>query len=185
MNRVQRKFDSKDPKYFFCCGRYHVMTGAKKLAWIVTLSVAVGAIYLIAELFAGADEVFDRLYRPILLISVVAVGPLWYGLLKERHQFLLPILISLALNISYFNSAVVVAFTIVLINIEEGYETLAAWCPQFAQYAGLMAVFIWLFSIYKNAYYYIKHKRQSLSSVTIANQEMDRIYIVGKSRAMA
>uniref|UniRef100_A0A914VG43 DUF7027 domain-containing protein n=1 Tax=Plectus sambesii TaxID=2011161 RepID=A0A914VG43_9BILA len=96
MSQVRPTFDPNDPKYICCCG-CHVMTGAKILAFIFTVAAILNTLYVIILVYIATQSKFDDgyFYYQIggFFVFIVVLGCLWYGLIKEREGWLLPMLI--------------------------------------------------------------------------------------------
>uniref|UniRef100_A0A914V1K5 DUF7027 domain-containing protein n=1 Tax=Plectus sambesii TaxID=2011161 RepID=A0A914V1K5_9BILA len=102
MSQVRCQFNSNDPKYMCCCG-CHVMTGAKILASIFTIVIVLQEVYVIAVPhdigITNDDKIIAQIwfYGHLVAIPINALilGTLWFGLIKERHRFLIPTLFCL------------------------------------------------------------------------------------------
>uniref|UniRef100_A0A914UMJ7 DUF7027 domain-containing protein n=1 Tax=Plectus sambesii TaxID=2011161 RepID=A0A914UMJ7_9BILA len=184
MSQVQPQFDSNDPKYRCCCG-CHVMTGAKILASLSTIYVIVEATIFIAALFGPSrsriDSAFYGFYLGYFLISMAVLGSLWYGLIKEREGFLIPMLICMVTIIILAGVYIVFLFLSYLnemmLKPRASADANTLMFIFFFICACWFALQCWFCKIYKNAYNYIKLKRLSLTGGLIYIQQSDRVYV--------
>uniref|UniRef100_A0A914XAY5 DUF7027 domain-containing protein n=1 Tax=Plectus sambesii TaxID=2011161 RepID=A0A914XAY5_9BILA len=184
MSQVRCQFNSNDPKYMCCCG-CHIMTGAKILASIFTIVIVLQEVYVIAvprDIGVTNDEKIIAqiiLYSHLVAIPINALilGTLWFGLIKERHRFLIPTLFCLVLSLAavMMIGARLIAMTFVLTNkigyAEAGIGALLLYTFVFG---GVFALQCWFFHILKNAYSYIKQKQLFLTSDDFIVQQMEQ-----------
>uniref|UniRef100_A0A914UI51 Transmembrane protein n=1 Tax=Plectus sambesii TaxID=2011161 RepID=A0A914UI51_9BILA len=157
-------------------------TGAKILAFIDTVSTvlyAVGTIVIFSYIKIEnvdpwiAQNIFCYLLG--LLINVMIVGLFWYGLIKERHGFLIPTLICSILGLigTIITGAVFFVFAFILMtqNVQAGLSLLLFYMALFGGGFGLQC---WFYCILKNAYSYLEHKRYFLTSDDFIVQQMEQ-----------
>uniref|UniRef100_A0A914WEU5 DUF7027 domain-containing protein n=1 Tax=Plectus sambesii TaxID=2011161 RepID=A0A914WEU5_9BILA len=166
MSQVQPRFDPDNPKYICCCC-CHVTTGAKILASLSTIGVVFFVIAfcygisLLGEVDPRTDKGHED-YNVLvfmgisLIIGTAVIGCLWYGLIKEREGFLIPMIVCSV--ISLFLTCLRGFFLFFSENTQNAGDKYIG--PLFGWVCSI-ALQYWYFSIYKNAYDYIMHKRWS------------------------
>uniref|UniRef100_A0A914WBW3 Transmembrane protein n=1 Tax=Plectus sambesii TaxID=2011161 RepID=A0A914WBW3_9BILA len=180
MSQVKRQFDPKDPKYICCCG-CHVMTGAEILALIDIVSTVLYAVYIIGLLsFTKVDENKSTVlsfcsHLVGFLISAIIAGLFWYGLIKERHGFLIPTLICsllvLMVTVPVGAAYVAVAISLMPENFQLGSTLLLT---SVAAFGGAFGLQYWFYWIVKSAYSYIEQKRYSVTNDDFIAKQMEQ-----------
>uniref|UniRef100_A0A914WDB3 DUF7027 domain-containing protein n=1 Tax=Plectus sambesii TaxID=2011161 RepID=A0A914WDB3_9BILA len=179
MNQVQPRFDPDNPKYICCCG-CHVMTGAKILASLSTIGAVLSAIAFAHAIPLLGDPQKDTVYWILLvsmsislIVGTAVLGCLWYGLIKEREGFLIPTLVCSVIFLVL--SCVSGGNLFVSGKTQEAHANYialligSAVCSFGLQY--------WFFTIYKNAYIYIKNKRWSPQGDYGHVRQSEKVYI--------
>uniref|UniRef100_A0A914VLZ6 DUF7027 domain-containing protein n=1 Tax=Plectus sambesii TaxID=2011161 RepID=A0A914VLZ6_9BILA len=165
MSQVQPQFDPNDPKYICCCG-CHVLAGAKILTSISTVGILIMAICTIPMIDQLKRQPYFAddlgLYLCIFLIVILSHVSLWYGIIKEREAFLIPTLICMVIGLVLIGVFFILSiFAARRSSLAGEKHTLLMALGTWVQISISFALQYWFFSIYKNAYYYIKHKGQS------------------------
>uniref|UniRef100_A0A914VKA2 DUF7027 domain-containing protein n=1 Tax=Plectus sambesii TaxID=2011161 RepID=A0A914VKA2_9BILA len=111
MIQVRPQFDPNDPKYRTCCG-CPVMTGVKiaasfNTAGIIFIPILVIVVLGVHDELRGNVSVLAQ-YLGGLLIPILVLSCLWYGLIKEREGFLIPMLAFLIIVLIQLGIAVFV-----------------------------------------------------------------------------
>uniref|UniRef100_A0A914VKV5 Lysosomal-associated transmembrane protein 4B n=1 Tax=Plectus sambesii TaxID=2011161 RepID=A0A914VKV5_9BILA len=180
MIRVQPPFDPNEQNYLCCCN-YDIMTGAKSLASIYTVVTVFIAMCFIPWLYekqqSSASASCLVVYLCFLLLAIATLGCLWYGLVKERERFLIPMLI---FSIICFIPIVVIMVLRILstISMPIGFEE-ALIIDITSVIYGICAVLLqyWFFAIFGNAYSHIKHKSRSPTGGNKYIQQLEQVYI--------
>uniref|UniRef100_A0A914WG56 Lysosomal-associated transmembrane protein 4A n=1 Tax=Plectus sambesii TaxID=2011161 RepID=A0A914WG56_9BILA len=204
MSQARPQFDPNDPKYRCCCGGYHIMSGATVLAIISTagtviIAVSVAVMFDAIKHYLGRDNFLFE-FLGILLLDVLVLGCLWYGLIKERKGFLVPVLICMAsVLMMLFLCALVlllgwlIAIIVIIAKMFSSTPTYG-WQDHHSRSINLKKAMVllffyllpsggalmlqyWFFSIIESAYDYIKHKCLSSKGNITYIQQSEQVYI--------
>uniref|UniRef100_A0A914WIN8 DUF7027 domain-containing protein n=1 Tax=Plectus sambesii TaxID=2011161 RepID=A0A914WIN8_9BILA len=161
MSQVQPKFYSNDPKYRCCCGCCHVMTIAKFISFLFTGGTLFYGKEFYEVIQSPAYVRYSNILLACFLIAIAISISLWYGLIEEREGFLLPILFCSAIT-NFLQCIISIALPVfMIISMIRSLD--AELTISLIRSSLLFMMQYWYFRVLKNAYYYIKHKRLSLT----------------------
>uniref|UniRef100_A0A914VJ51 DUF7027 domain-containing protein n=1 Tax=Plectus sambesii TaxID=2011161 RepID=A0A914VJ51_9BILA len=184
MGKGRLQFDPNDPKYHTCCG-CHVMIGAKIFASINTAGIiSIGFISfmkIVSLLYADNRSAIDATFLYCNLggsiVSVAILGSFWYGLIREREGWLLPMMTCwiLSLVIAAFGLIALFIFTTIAIFQSGEDGMLMIWVSIIC--CCLFVLEYWFISVVSKAYHYIEQKRLSSKGGITHVQQSEQEYI--------